>query len=201
MDKKTDQSYKCLMRIPFIYSAAAATLFTVVAIDVGLQHVAVASHESAKPEGVQFKTEPSAQPTVIARFTKGDASFTPQPLEQTLHCVGDAYLSAVDLCAPLPVLTSKSAPSTLPTWKIVKMPVKFIWQQQVQKGRTLVVELNDSNGPVKSKSESFINGDRTSIVVTPGSDAPNRDIYLMANLYGADGKRLENWVLPIALKN
>ena len=187
------------MRIPFIYSAAAATLFTVIGIDILVQHLAIASHESTDNSMLAAKQEPSPQPVVIARFAKNDAAFTPQALEQTLHCVSDAFSSTSDLCGPMPVLTSKAATS-LPMWQMTKMPIKFIWQQQVLSGRKLVVELSDNSGPLKSRAENFRNGDKESIIISPSSEVNSGEVFLVANLYGTDGKRLENWVLPVSIK-
>jgi hypothetical protein len=201
MDKKSEQEYKCSMRIPFIYSAAFATLLIILAVDLGLQHLASATQELIGDTPRVQRPEGSFQPIVFARYAAGDGSFTAQPIEQTLHCVSEAFSGASDLCGPLPVLTSASIhPSTLPKWQLTKLPAKIFWQQDVPNGRQVVVELRDSNGPLKG-GKSFRKGDKESVVITLGTGASSQDLFLVADVKSVDGKRLENWVLPISVKS
>jgi hypothetical protein len=204
VDKKPERRYKSLMRIPFLYSAAAATFTIVVAVDIGIQHLAVASHDSIPAPATPVKTESAEQPIVFARFAKADSSIGLQPLQDTLHCQSDSFFPDVDLCGPLPHLTSARglANVALAKWRLPKMPVNFIWQQQIKGDRKLVVEVIGSEGrPLNSATKSYKRGERESVQISlsANSNAEN-ELYLVGNIYARDGKRVENWILPVAIK-
>lgn len=202
MDKSPSSHYKGGMRIPYLYSAAAATFAIFVTVDVVIQHLAMAAPEGGVAATLP-KPEPSHPPIVFARFAKADASVGLQPLDDTLHCQGDAFFSDVDVCGPVPQLTSTKGISGLtpPKWLLPKMPVNFIWQQTVNPGTRLVVELSDTNGrPVNAATKSYQKNEKISIEIAPHNGISGTELHLVGNIYAADNKRLENWTLPVFFK-
>lgn len=188
------------MRFHFVYSAALATVVTVIAVDMSVQHLASAQEVNPEAPTLLAKATAATSPVVFARYAKNDPSMPKQGVQETMHCISDAFQAATDVCGIMPLLTSVKGQNTSPQkWRLAKTPLKFLWQQEVLEGRKLVVELSDDSGPTKGKIETFRNGNKLSVLVTPEPENQSDEFFLSAHMLDKDGKKLEAWLLPIVI--
>jgi len=167
---------------------------------MSVQHLASAQEVSPGASTLLSKATVASSPVVFARYSKNDPNMPKQGVQESMHCMSDAFQTATDICAITPVLISiKGQNATPQKWRLAKTPLKFLWQQDVAEGRRLVVELSDDSGPTKGKVESFRSGSKISVLVTPEPENTSDEFYLSAHMIDKDGKRLEAWLLPIAI--
>ncbi len=191
------------MRIQFVYSAALACVVTFVAVDLTVQQLASASQEvKFETPSLLTKAGSSSAPIIIARYPKNDTSVSKQGVQDAVHCISDAYIADSDICAiaPTRIAQTKGQGAPLPKWRLAKMPLKFIWQQEMSEGRRLLVELSDDSGPLKGKTETFRNGSKENVLVTPDQTSTSQELYLSAKITDKNGNKVEDWLLPIPIE-
>lgn len=202
------------MKYRYSFSLFLLTIAATIALNLSVLHVAEASIEesktplAAKAPAAQ-ETPPYSRPSLLAKFADTDIPILSLPQSSALKCKTDSPLfssaSEADLCGPTPSLTtSKDLKGNLvQKWSLPKSPEQFIWQKEVSNQEKMTVELIGSDMlPWPAKIESSRIKDKNTVQISPTMAIPaDREMFLVGNIYDRNGKRIENWLVALTVKD